>query len=152
MNIIRINQTIFENLNQLGACDGCWSFVYARRDHANLIEKDNCCNHAHMYTFSRQNSYVDGFLSSTQWSFMLMITKESFFDTHIFNEGDNEATSKFTKYVEGMLECFESEYTKQICAMSLEVVSIGLEPVYNISDQNRDGVKCFVKIRDNDPG
>lgn len=151
MNVVRLNETIFNAMNVSMSCGFCWSFTYSRKDYANLKDdKDQCCVHVYMENFTtRIVRSDDGFIDYHEHNITLKILLDSLFDIQMFNELEPaEAKSKFTEYIEPLLDCFPSSYNSQICNNEMSISNERITAVYNTKDQNKDGLVYNVTIRD----
>jgi hypothetical protein len=80
-----------------------------------------------------------------------MILLDSLLDIQMFNElQPEEAKSKFSEYVEPILDCFKHNYAMELCKLDLEPVRIRINAEYNQKDQNKDGIKCQITVRSYD--
>lgn len=152
MNIVRINESIFSQFNDDLQCGQCWSYTYARKDHANLKDgKDKCCIHVYMEDFITETIRDSvGFINYTQHTFTLKILLDSLFDIQMFNELEPcDAESKFSKYIEPILECFPTAYNAGICSQDLCITKERIIARYNLKDQNKDGLVIQYTVRDN---
>jgi|GEM_PF-6588222 len=152
MNIVRINETIFNTFNTNSQCGFCWSYTYARKDYANLKgDKDKCCVHAYLESFTEETNYRDNIQESISYNFTLHLLLDSLIDIQMFNELEPDiAKSKFSEYVEPLLDCFKHAYAVELCSLDLEPVRIRINAEYNKKDQNKDGIRCQITVRSYD--
>lgn len=151
MNIVRINEAIFEAFQTSLQCGFCWSYTYARTDYANLKDdKDKCCVHVFMEDFTTERIRGnDGLVDYTRHVFTLKILLDSLFDIQVFNELEpEESKSKFTEYVEPLLDCFPDAYNSEICNQGLSIEREKIVAKYNRKDQNKDGIVIQYTVRD----
>lgn len=150
MNIVRINEAVFKQLDEDNACGFCWKFTYARKDYANLKGKKDCCIQVFMENFTTEKIRAnDGLVDYVRHSYTLKILTDSLFDIQIFNELEpDDAKSKFAEYVEPIIDCFPEKYVSEICSQKLSVSKEKIVALYNRKDQNQDGIEYQVVVRD----
>ncbi len=149
MNIVRANEAVFNALNTVVSCGYNWVFTYARMDYANLKVTGDQYYHGFIESFdTRSLRDSDGIKGGEEHRYVLKILTDSLFDIQVFNELDpSDAKSKFSEYVEPLLECFEDAYESELCKLGFSLTRFIIKTKYNAKDQNMDGIQCEVVVR-----